>query len=131
MVGNMYGNVVGSHEPSCRIRFDSQTNGLTLTTGVRWICTKRRCASNMNIHYDVTGLLSAVWKVTFRSTCLCCLSWPDNFIDEDDTSQLQVFLTCSASLFFSCPSFRYFSVVTKLSFISSSWNSPRNNKPQS
>ena len=30
----------------------------------------------MNIHYDVSGLLSAVWKVTLRSTCLGCLSWP-------------------------------------------------------
>ena len=29
----------------------------------------------MNIHYDVTGLVSAVWKVTLRSTCLGCLSW--------------------------------------------------------
>ena len=58
----------------------------------------------MNIHYDVTDLLSAVWKVTLRSTCLGCLSWPgrrgvvysqhicvilrslpiaDNLIDED------------------------------------------------
>ena len=58
----------------------------------------------MNIHYDVTGLLSAVWKVPLRSTCLGCLSWPwrkgvvysyhicvisnslpvaDNLIDED------------------------------------------------
>ena len=52
---------------SCRIRSDSQTTGLTLTTGFRWICMKRRGASNMNIHYDVTGLLSAVWKVTLRS----------------------------------------------------------------
>ena len=58
-------------------------------------------ASNKNIHYDVTNLLSAVWKVTLRSTCLGCLSWPgriliahmrdikesrnqaDNLIDED------------------------------------------------
>ena len=30
----------------------------------------------MNIRYDVTGLLSAVWKVTLRSTCLGCRSWP-------------------------------------------------------
>ena len=30
----------------------------------------------MNILYEVTGLLSAVWKVTLRSTCLGCLSWP-------------------------------------------------------
>ena len=30
----------------------------------------------MKIHYDVTGLLSAVWKVTLRSTCLSYLSWP-------------------------------------------------------
>ena len=61
---------------SCRIRSDSQTTGLTLTTSVRWICMKRKGASNMNIHYDVTGLLSAVWKVTLRSTSLGCLSWP-------------------------------------------------------
>ena len=27
----------------------------------------------MNIHYDYTDLLSAVWKVTLRLTCL---SWP-------------------------------------------------------
>ena len=37
---------------------------------------KRRGESNINIYYDVTGLLSAVWKVTLRSTCLGCLSWP-------------------------------------------------------
>ena len=61
---------------SCRIRSDSKTTGLTLTTGVRWICMKRRDASNMNIHYGFTGLLSAVWKVTLKSTCLGCLSWP-------------------------------------------------------
>ena len=58
--------------------------------------TTRRGASNINIHHDVTDLLSAVWKVTLRSTCLCCLSWPgiriahmrdlpvaDNWMDED------------------------------------------------
>ena len=28
------------------------------------------------MHYDVTDLLSAVWKVTFRSPCPGCLSWP-------------------------------------------------------
>ena len=31
----------------------------------------------MNIHYAVTGLLSAVCKVTLRSACLGCLSWPE------------------------------------------------------
>ena len=41
-----------------------------------WKCTRRRGSSNTNIHYDVTGLLSAVWTVTLRSTCLGCLSWP-------------------------------------------------------
>ena len=33
----------------------------------------------MNIHHDVTGLQTAVWKVTFRSSWsyrLGCLSWP-------------------------------------------------------
>ena len=30
----------------------------------------------MHIHYDVTGLLSALWKFTLRSTCPGCLSWP-------------------------------------------------------
>ena len=59
---------------SCRIGSDTQTTGLTLTTGVWENCM--RGASNMNIHYDVTGLLFAVWKVTLRSTCLGCLSWP-------------------------------------------------------
>ena len=53
---------------SCHIWSDSQTTGLTLTTGVRWISTKRRGVSNMNIHYENTGLPSAVWKVTLRST---------------------------------------------------------------
>ena len=62
--------------PSCRIRSDSQTTGMTLTTCVCEGCIKRRGASNMNIPYDVTCLLSAVWKVTLRSTCLGCLSWP-------------------------------------------------------
>ena len=38
------------------------TTGLTLTTGVWEACTKRRGASNINIHYDVTGLLTAVWR---------------------------------------------------------------------
>ena len=60
---------------SCQIRSDSQTTGLTLTTGAWESFMKRRGASNMNIHYDVTGLLTAVWKVTLRSTCLGCLSW--------------------------------------------------------
>ena len=32
------------------------TTGLTLTTGVWEACTKRRGASNIIIHYDVTGL---------------------------------------------------------------------------
>ena len=44
------------------IRSDYQTTGLTLTTGVWGACTKRRGASNMNIHYDVTGLLTVVWR---------------------------------------------------------------------
>ena len=61
---------------SCHIMSDSQITGLTLTTGVLWGCTKRRGASIMNIHYDVTGLLSAVWKITLRSTCLGFLSCP-------------------------------------------------------
>ena len=53
------------------------TFGLTVRkTGVCEICMKRRGASNMDIHYDVIGLLSAVWKVTLRSTCLGYLSWP-------------------------------------------------------
>ena len=30
----------------------------------------------MHIHYDIAGLMTAVWKVTLRSTCLGCLSWP-------------------------------------------------------
>ena len=30
----------------------------------------------MNIHHDVIGLLTAVWKVTFRSSRLGCPSWP-------------------------------------------------------
>ena len=51
-------------------------SGRTLTTSVRENCTKRKGASNMNIHHDVTGLLSAVWKVTLRSACLGRLSWP-------------------------------------------------------
>ena len=56
--------------PSCPIRSDSQTTCLTLTTGVWESCMKRRGANNMNIHYDVTSLLSAVCKVTLRSSCL-------------------------------------------------------------
>ena len=43
---------------SCRIQCDSQTTGLILTTGVGDSFTKRRGVSNMNIHYDVSGLLS-------------------------------------------------------------------------
>ena len=43
----------------CRIRSDPQTTSLTLTTGVCEAGTKMRGASNMNIHYDVTGLLTA------------------------------------------------------------------------
>ena len=45
--------------PPCRIRSDRQTTSLTLTTGVCEAGTKMRGASNMNIHYDVTGLLTA------------------------------------------------------------------------
>ena len=43
----------------CRIRSDRQTTSLTLTTGVCEAGTRMRGASNMNIHYDVTGLLTA------------------------------------------------------------------------
>ena len=46
----------------CRIRSDRQTTSLTLTTGVCEAGTKMRGASNMNIHYDVTGLLTAAWR---------------------------------------------------------------------
>ena len=42
---------------SCPIRSDHQTTGLTLTTGVPHRCTNGRGANNINIHYDVTGLL--------------------------------------------------------------------------
>ena len=48
--------------PSCRIRSDRQTTSLTLTTGVCEAGTKMRGASNMNIQYDVTGLLTAAWR---------------------------------------------------------------------
>ena len=48
--------------PPCRIRSDRQTSSLTLTTGVCEAGTKMRGASNMNIHYDVTGLLTAAWR---------------------------------------------------------------------
>ena len=44
----------------------------------------------MNIHYDVTGLMTAVWKVTLRPTCLSCLSWPARRLyasDPDDNSR--------------------------------------------
>ena len=52
-----------SLEPApCRIRSDRQTTSLTLTTGVCETGTKMRGASNMNIHYDVTGLLTAAWR---------------------------------------------------------------------
>ena len=43
-------------------RSDRQTTSLTLTTGVYEACTKWRGASIMNIHYDVTGLLTVVWR---------------------------------------------------------------------
>ena len=43
---------------SCQIRSDHQT----LTTGVPYRCTNGRGANNINIHYDVTGLLSAMWR---------------------------------------------------------------------
>ena len=46
----------------CRIRSDRQTTSLTLTTGVCEAGTKMRGASNMNIHCDVTGLLTAAWR---------------------------------------------------------------------
>ena len=47
---------------SCRIRSDRQTTSLTLTTGVCEAGTKMRGANNINIHYDVTCLLTAVWR---------------------------------------------------------------------
>ena len=50
------------HPSPCRIRSDRQTTSLTLTTGVCEAGTKMRGASNMNIHYDVTGLLTAAWR---------------------------------------------------------------------
>ena len=46
----------------CRIRSDRQTTSLTLTTGVCKAGTKMRGASNLNIHYDVIGLLTAAWR---------------------------------------------------------------------
>ena len=46
----------------CPISSDHRTTGPTSTTGVWEACTKRRGASNMNIHYDVTGLLTVVWR---------------------------------------------------------------------
>ena len=49
-------------ESPCRIRSDRQTTSLTLTTGVCEAGTKMRGATNMNIHYDVTGLLTAAWR---------------------------------------------------------------------
>ena len=52
----------GTIRPPCRIRSDRQTTSLTLTTGVWETGTKMRGASNMNIHYDVTGLLTAAWR---------------------------------------------------------------------
>ena len=51
-----------SEASSCRIRSDRQTTSLTLTTGVCEAGTKMRGESNMNIHYDVTGLLTAAWR---------------------------------------------------------------------
>ena len=51
-----------SEPASCRIRSDRQTTSLSLTTGVCEAGTKMRGASNMNIHYDVTCLLTAVWR---------------------------------------------------------------------
>ena len=48
--------------PPCRIRSDCQTTSLTLTTGVCKAGTKIWGASNMNIHYDVIGLLTAAWR---------------------------------------------------------------------
>ena len=37
-------------------------SGLTLATGVPYSCTNGVGASNMNIHYDITGLLTVVWR---------------------------------------------------------------------
>ena len=47
--------------PTPHLPLSDQTTGLTLTTGVWEACTKRRGASNINIHHDVTGLLTVVW----------------------------------------------------------------------
>ena len=63
--------------PCLSLDTGSVEESLRVGNGVRESCTKRTGASNMNIHYDVTSLLSAVWKVTIRSTCLGCLSWPE------------------------------------------------------
>ena len=51
-----------SQPSSCRIRSDRHTTSLTLTTGVCEAGRKMRGASNMNIHYDVTCLLTAAWR---------------------------------------------------------------------
>ena len=37
-------------------------SGLTLSTGEPHRCTNGRGANNINIHCDVTGLLTAVWR---------------------------------------------------------------------
>ena len=48
--------------PPCPFRSDRQTTSLTLTTGVCEAGTKMRGASIMHIQYDVTGLLTVVWR---------------------------------------------------------------------
>ena len=38
-----------------------------------WAVERERGEDNMNINYDITGLLTAVWKGTLRSPWLSCL----------------------------------------------------------
>ena len=61
LTGNEMGKWVlrwSKSSPPCPIRSDHQTTSLTLTTGAPYSCRSGRGASNMNIHYDVTGLLT-------------------------------------------------------------------------
>ena len=45
------------------IRSDSQTTGLTLTTGAPYSCTNGRgCEQYEYIHFDVISLLTVVWR---------------------------------------------------------------------
>ena len=113
--------------PPCRIRSDRQTTSLTLTTGVCEAGTKMRGASNMNIHYDVTGLLTAAWRshsgqIVWAAWINCelareeggsehiahirviqVLPVADNWIDEDGFCQLDRCLILPP--FFVLPSF--------------------------